>query len=308
MSLDRCRVVLVRPHYAGNIGSVARVMRNFGLRDLVLVEPIADHLSQDAVIMAVHGVDVLESARIVPTFAEAVADCVFVIATSGEVGGVMRKGYWGTPEEKVPALLAALDRGPSAIVFGPEPSGLTVPEIAACHGMMFIPSDEAYPSLNLAQAVAVCLYELRRQWLKHTTTPEPAEPPASFVDQDRAFESLREALTAVRFLWDFRGDGIFHVLRQVLVRGLPTRKELGILHGLAKQLRYIAMRYGITHPRDGRPPGPNSTTLSGDANGVPESGDCLSPGGAAVISQGRKPLDPPPPSTSPGGATDSREG
>jgi tRNA/rRNA methyltransferase len=286
MSLDRCRVVLVRPHYAGNVGSVARVMRNFGLRDLVLVEPVADPTHLDAVMMAVRGLDVLKSARVVPTFAEAVADCVFVMATSGEVGGVIRKGYWGTPEEKVPALLAALDRGPSALVFGPEPSGLTVPEIAACHGMMFIPSDEEYQSLNLAQAVAVCLYELRRQWLKHTTTPEPAEPPASFEDQERAFENLKDGLTAVRFLWDFRGDGIFHVLRQVLVRGMPTRKELGILHGLAKQLRYIAMRYGITHPRDGRPPGPNSVKVSGDVNGVPESDPGFSPGGGAESRDG----------------------
>lgn len=238
-------------------------MRNFGLRDLVLVDPVADHRNQDAFTMAVHGLDVLEAARVVPTFAEAVADCVFVVATSGEVGGVMRKDFWGTPEERMPALLAALDRGPSALVFGPEPSGLTVPEIAACHGMMFIPSDEAYPSLNLAQAVAVCLYELRRQWLKHTTTPAPADPPASYVDQERAFENLKDALTAVRFLWDFRGDGIFHVLRQTIARGLPTRKELGILHGLAKQLRYIAMRYGITHPKDGRPPGPNQDKGSG---------------------------------------------
>jgi tRNA/rRNA methyltransferase len=308
MSLERCRVVLVRPHYAGNIGSVARVMRNFGLRDLVLVDPVADHRSQDAVILAVHGVDVLESARVVPTLAEAVADCVWVVATSGEVGGVMRKDFWGTPEQQVPAVLSALDRGPAALVFGPEPSGLTVPEIAACHAMTFIPSDEAYPSLNLAQAAAVCLYELRRQWLRHTTTPEPADPPASFVDQERAYENLKGALTAVRFLWDFRGDGIFHVLRQVLVRGMPTRKELGVLHGLAKQLRYIAMRYGITHPKDGRPPGPNQDKGTGRGNVTPEPDPGFSPGGAGVISQGRKPLDPMPPTTSPGGATDSSEG
>src|SRR5918994_264682 len=129
MSLDRCRVVLVRPHYAGNLGAVARVMRNFGLRHLVLVDPIANPQHRDAAMMAVHGLDVLTSA--------------------GEVGGLARKGFWGTPEEKVPALLAALDRGPAAVVFGPEPSGMTVDEIAACHGMMFVPADPEYPSLNL---------------------------------------------------------------------------------------------------------------------------------------------------------------
>ena len=254
MSLDRCRVVLVRPHYAGNLGAVARVMRNFGLRDLVLVDPVANPQHRDAVMMAVHGLDVLTAARTVPTLADAVADCAFVLATSGEVGGLARKGFWGTPEEKVPALLDALDRGPAAVVFGPEPSGLTVDEIAACHGMMFVPADEAYPSLNLAQTVAVCLYELRRQWLRHQPGQVTTDPPASYEDQERMFAHLKEALTAVRFLWDFRSEGIFHVVRHVIVRSMPTRKEVNLLHGLAKQLLYVAKRWGVTHPRDGRPP------------------------------------------------------
>ena len=152
MSLDRCRVVLVRPHFAGNLGAVARVMRNFGLRHLVLVDPIANPQHRDAAMMAVHGLDVLTSARTVPTLAEAVADCALVLATSGEVGGLARKGFWGTPEEKVPALLAALDRGPAAVVFGPEPSGLTVDEIAARAeegdlDALLLPMESALPHL-----------------------------------------------------------------------------------------------------------------------------------------------------------------
>jgi len=253
-NLKRCRVVLVRTHYPGNLGSVARVMRNFGLSELVLVDPIASPQSMDALMMAVHGAEVLQNSRTVPTFAEAVADCVFVIATSGETGGLARKGYWGTPEEKMPSLLAALDQGPVALVFGPEPSGLMVEEIAACHGMIYIPADEVYPSLNLAQAAAVCLYELRKQWLKHQPNEARPELPAGFVDQERMFAKLKAALTDVRFLWDFRSDGIFHVLRQVIVRGMPTQKELQVWHGLAKQLHHIARRWGVPHPRDGRPP------------------------------------------------------
>jgi len=252
--LTHCRVVLVRPHYAGNLGSVARVMRNFGLRDLVLVDPIASPQATEARMMAVRASDVLDASRTVKTFEEAVADCVFVVATSGETGGLARKGYWGPPEEKLPALLAAMDQGPVALVFGPEPSGLMVDEIAACHGMIYIPADEGYPSLNLAQAAAVCLYELRKQWLKHQPNAPLPEPPAGFVDQERMFEKLKSALTDVRFLWDFRSDGIFHVLRQVIVRGMPTQKELQVWHGLAKQLHHVARRWGVPHPRDGRPP------------------------------------------------------
>jgi tRNA/rRNA methyltransferase len=254
VSLARCRVVLVRPHYAGNVGAAARVMRNFGLRELVLVDPVADPRSMDAVMMATKGLDILTSARKVSTLAEAVAECTFVLATSGEVGGNVRKGFWGTPEEKLPALLDALDHGPAALVFGPEPHGLTLDEIAACHGMVFVPADETYPSLNLAQSVAIVLYELRKQWLARTPPTEVPEPPADYAEQERAFAHLRDGLTAVRFLWDDRADGLFHVLRHLLVRGRPTQKELDVLHGLAKQLEFVADRWGVTHPRDGRPP------------------------------------------------------
>lgn len=247
-TLARCRVVLVRPHFAGNIGSVARVMRNFGLRDLVLVDPVANPQTMEAVMMACRGADILERSRRARTLAEAVADCGFVLATSGEVGGLYRKGLWGTPEEKLPRLVQALDSGPGAIVFGPEPHGLTVEEIAACHGMISIPADADYPSLNLAQAVAVCLYELRKQWLSRTNLGRREEPPASYSDQERLYIHLKEALTAVRFLWDFRSDGIFHVIRQVISRGLPTQKEVQVWHGLAKQLKFIAKQWGVPHP------------------------------------------------------------
>ena len=252
--INRCRVVLVRPHYAGNLGSVARVMKNFGLTDLVLVDPIAKIQHQDAAMMAVHAVDLLKAATIVPTLADAVADCGYVLATSGEVGGLTRKGFWGTPEEKIPSLIQALAVTPTAIVFGPEPSGMTVAEIGSCHGMMFIPVDTVYPSMNLAQSVAVCLYELRRQWLKSENTASQLEPPASYAEQEHLFAHLKESLIAVRFLWDHRAEGIFHVLRSIIVRAMPTSREVRILHGLAKQLLFIAKFWGVTHPRTGRPP------------------------------------------------------
>lgn len=248
MSLDRCRVVLVRPHFAGNLGSVARVMANFGLRDLVLVEPVANRESMEAVMMATRGLDILTGARVVATIAEAVADCGLVVATSGETGGLMRKGFWGTPEDKVPALLEALDQAPAAILFGPEPHGMTLEELIHAHAMIYIPADSRYASLNLSQAVGVCLYELRRQWLKRGEQKKNLERPADYADVERMFEHLRSALVSQRFLWDLRADGIFHLLRAVIARGLPTKKELQVFHGLARQLQFIADTYHVPHP------------------------------------------------------------
>ena len=249
--LTRCRVVLVRPHYAGNVGSVARLVRNFGLRELVLVDPIADLTEKEARMFAVHGREILESAVIVSTLEEALADCRYVLATSGETGGITRKGFHGSPEAQLPVLLDALSMGPAAIVFGPEPSGLNVAEIAMAHGMIFIPVSDDYASLNLSQAVAICLYELRKQWLKRGDASKlDRDPPASYAEQERLYDHLKESLTDVRFLWDFRSDGIFHVLRQTIARAMPTAKELKVFHGLAKQLRFVAKTWGVPHPHE----------------------------------------------------------
>ena len=250
MPLSRCRVVLVRPHFAGNLGSVARVMANFGLSQLVLVAPVANRQSMDAVMMATHGLHVLNTTRTVDTLAEAVADCGLVLSTSGEVGGLARKGYWGTPAEQLPRILDTLPSAPAAVVFGPEPHGLTLDEITACHGMMFIPTAPGHESLNLAQAVVVVLYELRKLWLARDGKGPASEVPATFESQERMFQHLTEALAAQRFLWDFRACGIFHVLRTVIARGRPTQKEIKVFHGLATQLLYIAETYKVPHPRD----------------------------------------------------------
>jgi len=255
VSLSRCRVVLVRPHYHGNLGSAARVMKNFGLRELVLVEPVADPNHSEALMMAMRGTDILANCRVVPTIADAIHDCGFVLATSGEIGGLRRQGFWGTPEEKLPTLVDALPTALTAILFGPEPSGLTVEEISATHGSIYIPADLEFPSLNLAQSVAVVLYELRKQFLlRKPIVYGNTEPPADYNQQEHLFRHLKEALLAIRFLWDFRSDGIFHVIRQVIGRSRPTLKEVSVYHGLAKQLLFVAKFWGVTHPRDGRPP------------------------------------------------------
>ena len=247
MSLTNCRVVLVRPHFAGNLGSVARAMRNFGLTDLVLVAPYTFPTNPDARRLATHGLDVLDAARIVPELGDALSDCVFTLATSALTAGVVRRGMIGTPAEMMPPLLAAAEAGPVAIVFGPEPHGLTNEEIGRCHGMVHIPVDPDYASLNLAQAVTVCCYELRKAWSARVTEERgaPAAPLiAPHADLERAFGHLREALEAVGFLFGGRQDTLMHAFRQLISRAQPTPGEVRLLHGLARQLLWIASQAG----------------------------------------------------------------
>src|SRR5438552_1477955 len=102
MSLELCRVVLVETHYPGNLGATARVMCNFGLRDLVMVAPGADRNERDARRMATHGESILNDARIVIDLSEAIHDCVLVVGTSARTGGAFRQQNVAPPDQVVP--------------------------------------------------------------------------------------------------------------------------------------------------------------------------------------------------------------
>src|SRR5262245_35163060 len=239
--VSHARIVLVRPHYAGNIGSVARLMCNFGLSQLVLVEPYADPRSADARRLATHGEHLLESATVTDTLDSAIADCKVVVATSANVEGTYRTHNYGRPDEVLPAVVAGLADGPCALVFGPEPSGLTNAEVTRCHALIRILTDSRYPSLNLSHAVAIVLFELRLLCLRDQGTAlAPSQRIAPYSDQERMFESLREALEQVHFLWGTKADSLMHAVRHLIARARPSPNEVRILFGLARQLRWVA--------------------------------------------------------------------
>jgi tRNA/rRNA methyltransferase len=252
--LSNARVVLVRPHYPGNLGSVARAMCNFGLDQLTLVAPFADPKSPEARRLATHGEPVLESAVTVGTLDEAVADCRVVLGTSANVEGVYRTHNYGRPDEALRGMVDSLDDGPCALVFGPEPSGLSNAEIARCHGLIRIATDHRCPSLNLSHAVAICLYELRRLWVQaEGAAGQPTQKVAAFTDQERMFDSLRDALERVHFLWGPKTDSLMHAVRHLIARARPSPNEVRILFGLARQLRWVA-----EHGTSAAPPDPEA--------------------------------------------------
>jgi tRNA/rRNA methyltransferase len=242
MSLHHCRIVLVRTHYPGNLGATARIMCNFGLRDMVLVAPQADIHDRNARQLSTHGESILDAARIVQDLSEAVADCALVIGTSGPEGGMFRRQSLGTPDEIMAHAIEPLQNSqPVALVFGPEPTGLANDDVTRCHHLIHIPTDDAYTSLNLAQSVAICLYELRRQWLEVECAPAPTEPIASFAEQEHMFAQLRLALEEIHFLYGPKADSLMHAVRHLLGKARLTTKEVKVLLGLARQIRwYVA--------------------------------------------------------------------
>jgi len=144
----------------------------------------------------------------------------------------------------MPRLLEALAGCPVALVFGPEPTGLSNAEVTRCHYLIHVPTDAAYPALNLGQAVAICLYELRRAWLQHHPTGGERFPPAPFAEQERMFAHLRTALEELHFLYGDNADTLMHALRHLIGRAQPTEMELDLLFGLARQIRWYVKHHG----------------------------------------------------------------
>ena len=154
MELGNIRIILVEPLYGGNVGSVCRAMANSGIKALTLVNPKPLDMGE-ARMMACHAGHVLEGRCECATLAEAVADCTLVIGTSVREG--LYRQHARPPREWAPVILDAAAQGPVALVFGREDKGLSNDELALCNRIIQIPTASDCPSLNLSQAVLICL-------------------------------------------------------------------------------------------------------------------------------------------------------
>jgi tRNA/rRNA methyltransferase len=238
-ALKRVRVVLVSPLYGGNVGSVCRAMKNMGLTDLTIAAPTGGMDEREARIMACHAEDLFEARRETATLEEAVADCGLVAGTTARAG--LYREHARTPREWAPRLLDAAFQAPVALVFGPEDRGLSNDELSPCTQLIQIPSSSEYPSLNLAQAVLVCAYEL---FLAADLCSPPCErsPEAPSELRERMFGLWREALLANGFLREDNADHMMQGVRRILSRGTLTISDVHILMGIARQTLWAARR------------------------------------------------------------------
>jgi TrmH family RNA methyltransferase len=206
-------------------------MKNMGLRRLVLVEPPEGLDDRDTRAPAYHAWDILDGARVVDTLPEAVEGATLVVGTTGRADV---PGTW-TPRQLAAAAEERAGGGDLAVVFGPESSGLSTPELGLCHALVHARTDQAQPSINLAQAVLLVAYELR---LASGAAGEPLPPleraPTGEVEQ--ALADLRVALLDVGFLDPLNPDHILTELRRLIARAGPTRREVTLLRGLARQV------------------------------------------------------------------------
>jgi tRNA/rRNA methyltransferase len=191
------RLVLLRPRNPENLGAVARVMKNFGLDDWAIAE-LGTHDFEVARRVAVHAEDLLDRPRVVRTLDDAVADCAWVVGTSSRR---VRGKRLMPPQEVAREALARAAEGRTAIVFGDERSGLTNAEVDRCHDLSVIPTADAQPSMNLAQAVAVYAWEVRRAALDQAGAARPAAVRgATDAELSAVEDALRSALRGAGFL------------------------------------------------------------------------------------------------------------
>jgi tRNA/rRNA methyltransferase len=146
----------------------------------------------------------------------------------------------------MPQVTGALRAGrKAALVFGPERTGLTNEQITLCHYLVQIPAAHAYAALNLAQAAAICLYELHQAWTGRREAESPQETAnwaeaAPFAEQDRMFAQMKDALEQIHFLYGEKAEPLMHALRHVLGRARLSTMEVQVLQGLARQIAWCA--------------------------------------------------------------------
>lgn len=232
--LERISIVLVEPQSPGNVGMVCRAMKNFGFTDLRLVNPCElDH--PEALKFAVSARDLLASARIFPTLADAVADSHLSVATTRRHGKYRREIC--TPPEIVSRISSDIGTNRAALVFGREDSGLTTDEVALCRWQATIPTAE-FGSLNLSQAVLLFCYELRSGLVG--VDADIARELAPTAELEPMFEQMEEVLLKIGFLKPENPAHLMRTFRRIFARADLDSREVAVMRGMLSQVDWAA--------------------------------------------------------------------
>jgi tRNA (cytidine32/uridine32-2'-O)-methyltransferase len=240
--LDQIRIVLVNTTNSGNIGAAARAMKNMGITQLVLVDPIAV-IDGDAIVRASGASEILDSCIIVSNLEEAVAGCGLVIGTSAR-GRHIPWPLCSPRECGAKAKQAVLNNNSVALVFGRESRGLTNEELHKCNAHVHIPTNPDFSSLNIAAAVQVMCYEMRMAAMEETSADgasvnkigqwgvEWDYEVAPHGDVERFFDHLKDSLVDIGFLDPNTPKQLMTRLRRMFQRTALDTMEVGMMRGI----------------------------------------------------------------------------
>lgn len=244
--------ILCRPVYLGNIGSVARLMKNFGFRDLRLVQPPRNFKDAEARMMSVGAFDILKNASVFESLSQATEDTGIVFGTSS---GRRRSHIACLLDEAASEAVALSESDRVAFVLGDERNGLNKEELDRCHRIVRIPTSAEFPSMNVAQAACVIAYELTRSSLSaggmgaddYSWSKDPSvQKTGNAIDDrrrlptgkedDQLFRELRLLLDNIEFSRTYNYDLVLNELRSAYQRMVPSAREAHLLRGFLIKL------------------------------------------------------------------------
>lgn len=230
--LSQVAIVLVRPKFAENVGSTARVAYNMGINRIILVRdelPERENMAKMATHKAAH---LLDSMEVYPTLEEALEPFAVIVGTTARLG--KKRTIERTPREVVEHVIADLPYNQMAIMFGPEDTGLTNDELKYCNYTSSIPTAD-FSSLNLAQAVAIHCYELYYNIVHAPNAFEPKPQYASSFELEGMYKHVEEALLRIDFLKEKSHTYWMNNIRQFLGRVRLSSKDANIIRGICRQ-------------------------------------------------------------------------
>lgn len=266
------RIVLVEPSHPGNIGAVARAMKNMAVRELVLVKP-KQFPDPEATARASGADDVLAQARVVETVEEALAGCGYVAATTSRD----RDQNFRVLDVRAAAqrLVSEARSAPVAVLFGAERTGLLNEHLEAAHAIIRIPANPEYLSLNIAMAVQLVAYELFRAFEEPRVADPRSAPLATPVEMERLYTHLSQVMEEVEFRDRTQsGTNLMNRIRRFMQRAELDENEVNILRGFLTSVQKRRRKAG-------------SGSVAAPA-GEPQAGAAAAPPGAAPASDERK--------------------
>lgn len=231
--LANIRVIVDHPEKAGNVGSIARAMSNFGLSDLVVAGDRPFNTPEGRR-MAMRGLDILLGAGRAATFEEAAAGCIHLIGTTPRA-----HDSWDitTPRQRAPHWLALAQKGKVGILLGNEVTGLSNEHLSRCTEVCAIPTLGS-SSLNIAQAGLVLFYELALAADAESAIPKIEREPAPLGEMEKFYEHLQRFLMGVAYLFPSNPEHVMDSVRHIMRRAEPDRRDVGILHSMIGKFEY----------------------------------------------------------------------
>ncbi len=242
VNLKNVCIILSRPRYPENIGAAARAMRNMGFEQLIVVDPQNYDMSR-VLKMATHGaVEVVEQIKVCEDLRTALEPLSYIVGTTARLGG--QRQLVGSAAGLAQKLAPISKENRVGLLFGPEDRGLSNADIRLCHELVNIPTAE-FSSLNLAQAVMVVCYELRRYNQPGGKTFVPRL--ANRYELDGMYAQLKDILIRISYIQPDNPDYFMNNLRHFGTRLKLRAKEVSIIRGICRQIDW----YGKKCFRDG---------------------------------------------------------